>query len=370
MPAGHPTGGFRACLRGPAACEHNHKHRIAVIALALLLTGVPASAQDSEPWARSPAVGLGPLMLRAQSPLAILRLTPIPLPPETAAPGEWDLGAVVNWNNYFDVNPALYTIDAESVGLTLGAAVGLTSRLDVNLALPVSYRGGGILDGFVEAFERTLGVPNQERTRYPRNQFLILIHGEDGKTYERSGAASGWGLEDATTSLRYQIAPGTATSPALLAALSLKLPIGRKDSLRSTGGVDVGLGISAAQRLGRFNLYGTAAYMRYAEDTVAGIDLRRHQWSLFSALEFRKSARTSYLLQATVTSPSAARFGDFAKNTYEVTLGFKHRVGKHLLLEASVLENLFIFDNSPDVGFHVGYVWRTAPGGRPSHLSD
>ena len=30
-----------------------------------------------------------------------------------------------------------------------------------------------------------------------------------------------------------------------------------------------------------------------------------------------------------------------------------------MLLEASLLENLFIFDNSPDVGFHVGLVWRS-----------
>jgi hypothetical protein len=33
-------------------------------------------------------------------------------------------------------------------------------------------------------------------------------------------------------------------------------------------------------------------------------------------------------------------------------------------VEVSVLENLFVFDNSPDVGFHVGLVWRSLPAGR------
>jgi len=100
--------------------------------------------------------------------------------------------------------------------------------------------------------------------------------------------------------------------------------------------------------------------MRHAQSDVLGVRLRRTQWSALAAVEYRASKRTSYVVQGLVTSASARDFGDFAKPTYEVTLGFKRVLGPDLLLEASVLENLFIFDNSPDVGFHVGLVWRAA----------
>ena len=99
--------------------------------------------------------------------------------------------------------------------------------------------------------------------------------------------------------------------------------------------------------------------MEHERSDFLGIRLRRTQWSAMAAVEYRASTRTSYLLQGLVTSPSAKDFGDFAKPTYEVTLGFKRVLSRDLLLEASVLENLFVFDNSPDVGFHVGLVWRS-----------
>jgi hypothetical protein len=38
-------------------------------------------------------------------------------------------------------------------------------------------------------------------------------------------------------------------------------------------------------------------------------------------------------------------------------VGFKRALSRKFLLEASVLENLFVYDNSADVGFHAGLVW-------------
>ena len=332
--------------------------RWGAVAVMALLHGVVVLGQGGD-WSSSPAVGLGPLVLRSQSPLNILRLTPTPLSPVTVERGTWLVGVMGNWNNYFDVDPrGRYVIDAESAGATFGFAYGLTDRLDLSLALPVSYRGGGSLDRFIENFEGLIGVSNEARKRYPRNRFLILVHGDDGATFERSGAASGWGLEDGSLGARYQITPGSSTTPAVLVGLEAKLPVGRKDALRSTGGVDLDAGVSIGQRLGRFNLYGTASVMKFANDDFVGVRLRSTQWSWFAAIEYRRTSRTSYLLQALVTSPSARDVGDLARNTYEITLGVKHVLRRDLLLEASLLENLLIFDNSPDVGFHLGLVWR------------
>ncbi|MGD1149001.1 MAG: DUF3187 family protein [Thermoanaerobaculaceae bacterium] len=331
-----------------------------LLACVVLLIAPAAATQPNQDWNDSPAVGLGPLQLRAQSPLAILRLSPTPETPVTLAQGQWQLGLLTSWNNYFDVDPQRYTIDAETLRFTMGAAYGLTPRLELSVSVPVSYRGGGILDRFIEDFEGLLKVPNEQRRQAPTDRYLILIRGSDGRTFELSGGDAGWGLEDTTASVRYQLARGTETTPALTALFTLKFPTGREASLYSSGGYDVAAGLSAGQRVGRFNLYGSLVVMHYATTEVVGVRLKPNQLSLFNGVEYRLSPRTSWLLQTLVTSPGAENFGDFSKNTYEVTVGFKHILSPSLLIEVSVLENLFIFDNSPDVGFHVGFVWRSA----------
>ncbi len=330
-------------------------------AFAALLVARLAAAQDVSNWAESPAVGLGPLELRSESPLSILRLTPTPRTPRTLARGQWRLELLTSWNNYFDYEPQLYTIDAEALRFTMSAAYGVTPRLELAVGLPLSYRGGGIMDRFIENFEGLLHVANQDRKRFPRNRYQVLIHGPNGRTFELTGRDAGWGIEDATVGARYQLAPGTATTPAVMALLTVKVPTGRASSLFSSGGYDVAAGLSAGQRLGRrFNVYGSVVAMHYAATDMVGVRLKPNQLSLFAGLEYRRSQRMSWLLQALVTSPGAEHFGGFSKNTYEITFGFKRVLGPHVLLEASLLENLFIFDNSPDVGFHVGLVWRSA----------
>jgi hypothetical protein len=335
--------------------------RRTILLAALVLWSAGAPAQENPNWAESRAVGLGPLLLRAQSPLAILRLTPTPEPPVTLRKGQWQASLLTNWNNYFDVDPkGRYTIDAEALRFAVGAAYGVTSRLELQAELPVSYRGGGILDRFIQNFEGLLGVANEQRKLAPRNRYLIELRGSNGQTFVRTGADAGWGIEDATVTGRYQLARGSETTPAVVASVLLKFPTGRTSSLFSSGGYDVGAGLSAGQRLGRFNLYGSIVAMHYAKTDLAGIALYPNQISLFTGIEYRRSRRTSWLLQALVTSPGAEHFGDFSKDTYEITAGLKHLLSANLLLEASLLENLFIFDNSPDVGFHVGLIWRSS----------
>jgi Protein of unknown function (DUF3187) len=336
-----------------------HLNALAIFGLTV---AAAAAAQDSPTWSRSAAVGLGPLLLRAQSPLAVLRLSPTPEAPETLRPGQWEVGVLASWNNYFDYDPGRYTIDAETVRLATTVGYGLSERVDVRVFVPVAYRGGGVLDRFIEGFERTIGVQNRERTLFPRNRYLIEFDGPNGRLLRLTGRDAGWGLEDAVIAARYQVTPGDGTHPAILAAFGIKLPIGREAALHSSGGVDEGIYLGIAQRLSRrFFLYGSVATMHYATTEMAGIHLTQMQESFFTALEYHPSSRTSWLLQTMVTTPGAEHFGGLSKRSYEITAGFKRLLRADLLLEASVLENLFIFDNSPDVGFHVGIVWRSTP---------
>ena len=105
-----------------------------VVSVAVLaaIQATAAFAQAGADWSPSPAVGLGPLLLSSQSPVNILQLTPTPMPPVTVERGRLAVGALESWNNYFDVDSSgRYVIDAERFSFTLGAAYGITDRLNV-----------------------------------------------------------------------------------------------------------------------------------------------------------------------------------------------------------------------------------------------
>jgi hypothetical protein len=334
----------------------------AALVLATLLAS-PAVGQENR-WTESPAVGLGPLVLHAQSPLTILRLSPTPLVPVTLAAGQWQAGLAIDWANYFDDSPPLYVIDAEALRFSLSASYGVSDRLELYAIAPLSHRGGGILDRFIEDFEGLIGgsAVNPARKHAPRDRYLVRMNGDEG-SFELSGRDAGWGAEDSVIGARYQLLGGTETTPALVAGLALKFPTGRKGSLYSSGGVDEDFSFGVGQRLGRFfYLYGELAATRYQQVELVGIDLTRTQYTWFGAVEYAHSPRTSYLVQALVTSPGAKHFGGFSKSTSEISFGLKRLVRPNLLFEAAITENVFVYSNSEDVAFHVGMYWRS---GRP-----
>lgn len=335
--------------------------RIAGIVVVVVALAAPSIAQDRAAWTPSPAVGFGPLFMRAQSPLTILRLSPTPMVPATLAHGQWSAGLLTDWANYFDNGLPDYIIDAESLRLVTGIGYGLSDRVEVFTMIPVAYRGGGVLDGFIERFESLVHGVNEDRRHAPRDRYLVLVNGRDG-TYELSGRDAGWGLEDTVVGTRVQVARGTETTPAVVAGMSVKLPTGRQGALYSSGGVDVGLTLAVSQRLSRrLFIYGELAGTRYNKTRLAGVDLTRTQYTAFAALEWARWSRTSFLVQTIVTSRGARDFGAFSKPTYEVSLGFKHALGADLMLEAAVTENVLVYSNSEDVAFHTGVIWRSRP---------
>lgn len=331
--------------------------RLLLVLTAAISAAHAASAQSFGDGYGSPAVGLGPIIERSQAPPSLLRLTPLPLAPVILPERAWMIGSVVDWNNYFDVpDDGRYVIDAETARITFGAAVGLGHDLDLSLGVPVSYRGGGTLDSFIEHFEKLLNSLNESRLTAPRNRYLVRVVANDGTVSELDDSDSGWGLEDPTISLRWQLAKGSERTPAIALSGGVKIPVADRAALRSSGGVDVDFGVALGQKMGRFNLYASLSGMRYATTEIAGVDMEQFQWSLFGGLEYRSTPRSSWLLQTVATSPAAKSFGGFSDPTYEVTIGYKRVIGTNLMIEASVLENILVFDNSPDVGFHVGVI--------------
>ncbi len=310
---------------------------------------------------------LGPLTLRAHSPATILRLSPTPEAPSLAAPGSWRVAELVSWTNYFDYDPERYIIDAEAVRFATRIAYGASHRLELGLELPFSHRGGGVLDATIERFHRAFSLSNGQRETQPRNQYRVWIKGSNGRPdFELRDENAGWGAEDLIASARFCLLGECKASASLVATAMVKLPSVRTPTLYTTGGLDVGGSLSAAKGIGRTTFYGMAAAMRYGETSEIPLALNRWQYSAFAGVEYSLSPRTSLLLQLLGTSPTADGFGDFGRWSLEAALGFKRRLWQRWFVEFGIIENLLIYDNSPDVGVHLGLTWRQRPLGAAS----
>ncbi len=131
------------------------------------------------------------------------------------------------------------------------------------------------------------------------------------------------------------------------------LPTGDDDELYGSGGVDLGATLLLSKRMGIFYFYFEGGYIRIGKDSLAGIDLRKKQKVVSTALETRLG-RTSLLLQNIVRSNAARSFDEFATYTDEITVGMKRELSGNLLFEIGFVENIIHYKNGPDFGIHTG----------------
>ncbi len=319
---------------------------------------VVSTGAARETWSTSPAVGLGPLAHSSGSPTSVFRLVYLPLSPTTLPEGRWEVHAHSDWANFYCDGGERYLLDYESLRFLLGAAYGLTSRTQIAVGGTASHQGGGVLDGFIEGFERAIGHPNQDRLPEPRDRYLVRWRDQDGSVHEIARAESGWHVEAVALQLTQRILNGSETSPSLVATGVARIPVGGEAPGRPAGGVDIGASLGLGQRLGRFNLYAALGVVAFGSSSDEGTDLLDRQLSLSTALEYRATPRTSCVLQTLVSSAVARHLGELSKRVREVAVGIKHRAGRDVLIEASVGENVLLFGNSADIAFHAGLVWR------------
>lgn len=318
----------------------------------------PALRPSPPAWFASGAVGLGPLTQSSQSPASVFRLSHPVTAPAVLSKGQWEVVSHVDWANYFCDGGERYLLDLESLRWRMGFTYGLDERNQLSVSGSASYQSGGILDGFIEGFERSVGAINHDRRRAPRDRYLVRLRGQDGSVQEFGGRNSGWQFESLSVGLARQVVAGTSTTRSLTASLVVKIPITRRTAGRPYNGLDIGLGLHAGKRLGRFHFYSSLGAVRFESVRTSGMELLRYQLSFINSVEYRASQSTSLITQVLVSGPVAYHFGELSDRTREMAFGLKHRIGDRLLLEISVVENTLVFSNSADVAFHTGLTWR------------
>ncbi len=79
---------------------------------------------------------------------------------------------------------------------------------------------------------------------------------------------------------------------------------------------------------------------------------------MLAAAELRLTARQALIFQYMITEGLSPNFGPFAEDSNELIVGWKMEAWRNSVIEVGVIENPIGFDNTPDVGFHLGLTSR------------
>jgi hypothetical protein len=310
----------------------------------------------------------GPLALRDGQLLAQPRLV---LPAEAATgpqAGRSALRVGLLWSNTFawtqdapGESPAqrAFLVDGESATLDVEWRRGVRPGLDLGLRLALHARGGGALDGLIDAFHRVFaftGMDDGDRPAFRADAFRVVGRREDGQAF--AWTRRGVGLGALELQARRRLGAGSPRSATALVA-RVALP-GGTHAFRA-GGVAAGVQLVATRPLGAraFAHVGLGASAGGAA-RLDGVGYTRARGALFAALERRVGGRVSLLLQSDVATRLVRGVERYPGRHWLAHAGAVIDLGPRAALELGLTENLIDQQSTPDLGVHAAL--RLRPG--------
>ncbi len=131
-------------------------------------------------------------------------------------------------------------VDGETLRTTMVFRYGLSESWQLGLDIPYVRHSGGSLDGFIEDWHRTFGLPQGGRDKQPSNRLRIRYTDKGVERVLLAKPASGLG--DIQLKAAWQIHQKSGSQSVL--QLSVKLPTGKAKDLTGSGGTDVSAGVA------------------------------------------------------------------------------------------------------------------------------
>lgn len=359
----------------------NGSARVASLAI-LLLAGAPSATDAQERQFH------GLLRSRDLTPFGFLRLDMRPAHTVAIEPGSWAIESELGYQNTWALSPevedylvALEPLGRRDLGPSEAAAIRdlpgenylldvETATLDVTIhykfspdwsgyfiASGVSYQGG-FLDGTIESFHDTFGFSSFGRPAARRND-ANLIYDLNSTQAVSFGTPTSGGFTDPTLGVRYS--GFELPEPWRLSAeAAVKLPVGGERLLLSTGRTDYGVQLSLQHRGAAQAWYVNAAAVYYAGAREPAPHESQIVPTLILGYERLLTDRTNLNVQAYVSQSVFTRrqtdLEELLGTKYQVSLGMRHRM-RNVLLTFAVTENLQNVNNTPDIGFQLGFAY-------------
>ena len=349
-----------------------------------------AVAEDATQPAPPEYPKFGLLRERDLTPFGFLRLDMRPAHAVWAPPGSWGVEVLLGYQNTWAMSPnvekylkslpgrrplgpadvdAIRALPGEAylVDLELGLVdVTLHRKLadhwSVNATISGMRYSGGFLDSTIEDFHKTFGLDSFGRPAVARNSVNVIFNLKSVHTPLLLNAPPDGGLLDPTFGLRYSVAAGPSPWNLVLEA-AVKVPIDGQRDFLSTGHADVGLQATLQRFAGRHAGYVSAAAVRTKGSVLTASDRVQIVPTYIFGYEYSASQKTNIVAQFYV-SPSVFTHEDtdlegLLKTKYQISIGLRHRVGASVWTFA-ITENMRNYDNTPDIGFQIGWAYSPA----------
>ena len=251
-----------------------------------------------------------------------------------------------------------YLVDLESSTLDVAFHYKISSQWSAYLIATLVTYQGGFLDSSIEGFHDAFGFSTFGRPAIARNRTNLLFDLKSSQVV-LLGEPDTTGLADPTFGLRYSgiQLPGKWE---MSLETAVKVPFNGRRLFLSTGRTDYGFQASL-RRLGSFNgLHIDLSAVYYAGEEMPVHHEAQIIPTIVVGWERILTDRTNLNLQAyasrSVYRNSDTDLEDLLKDKYQLSLGVRHRFDC-CVVSFAVTENLQNLNNTPDIGFQVGFAW-------------
>jgi hypothetical protein len=301
----------------------------------------------------------GPLEVREEFLLAQPRLTLPSTSPDPLAAGEDRIALGLDWSSDFALKGAepnlTHFIDGEHRTLAVDYRRGVTPRVTLGARVPLRWRGAGVLDGLIDGWHRITGLPDNDRSLYPQDQFVMEARGRGGRELAID--------DDPGTGLGNVELSGLWAARRSEGGLSISLAA-RAELPTATGpfdGAGAGLGaqVLAAHPLGRsVDVFAGAGATVFTDESQADLDYARGRAHGFVTLEWRPGRTVSLLIEMSAAARLVDNIADYPSLQMYFRMGAKVDVGTRWRLEGGFVEGVSSIQSTTDFGIQAGVARR------------
>ena len=122
----------------------------------------------------------------------------------------------------------------------MAGRLGIGNRLELGFEIPYIFQNGGFLDGFIEDYHNTFGLPQGGRDQAPKGRLLFNYQRNGANLFQIDKSNSGIGDVRLTAGFQLYREEGEG-SHALALRASFKVPTGDSNELHGSRSTDLAL---------------------------------------------------------------------------------------------------------------------------------
>ena len=297
----------------------------------------------------------GPINYHISSPVRGLKNELFKIYPQQIEKGSVFFETSYSWINIWNYKKDFFLIDMEVLSVDYFISHAISQKELVSVNIPVYYISGGHLDSAIEKFHNSLGLTNANREQFSRNKVNYEIKDTKGNIFSiPSEKLEGYDMGN--LNLIYQKSMCDNSNLTKAFGINFKIPVSPMNEVFETiekKKTDLTLSYSWTLKKKKENHHLQIANTIFGKNSLGDIKIERTNATVFYAYEKKVRKNFHVLYQFQIDEKISKYVPEFDKPTHIMNFGFKYKE-KNRVYTFSIIENMIVHDNSPDIGFFFG----------------